>query len=858
MKRRIFTAAILALMLLQVFGGARPALAYTSYCDAAAFVADVTVPDGSVFAANATFTKTWRLKNVGTCTWNTSYSLVFVQGSQMGGPASVAFTQSVAPGQTVDLSVNLTAPASNGQYQGYWALKNASGTVFGIGVYANQPFWVLINVGSGGGGVGYDFAANMCSATWSSGAGSLPCPGTDGNASGFELQISNPQLENGSNSSSPGLLTVPQNIAQGYIQGIYPAYTVQSGDRFQSIVNCQYGASGCNVYFQLAYQVGSGSVITYWQFHEKYEGLYYSANVDLSPLAGQSVKFILRVVTYDSATNNRALWVGPKIASGGGTPPPPPPPPSSSCDKAAFVADVTVPDYTVFAPNTAFTKTWRLKNVGTCTWTTSYKLVWVSGSPIGATYPVALATSVAPGQTVDVSANMVAPSTAGTYQGNWMLQNASGTNFGIGSAGTSQFWVLIRVSGTPPPPSSSCDKAAFVADVTVPDYTVFAPNTAFTKTWRLKNVGTCTWTTSYKLVWVSGSPIGAVYPVAFPTSVAPGATVDLSANMAAPATAGTYQGNWMLQNASGTNFGIGASGTSYFWVLIQVSGSGPVATSTPTNTPIPGTTPGASADLVVTMTDGASTYIPGSVVYYTIVVSNNGPNNVNGAIFSLDAPHAASSYSVSCVADPGAFCGAGPYGLSSGAVYTDTINVPVAGKVTYSQTVYIPSNITTNLTNVASASNPAGISDPNVANSTATDTNSAAPKADLVLIGNVSSTTYHPGDQITYVFTVTNNGPSDVVGATFGGSVSMPNITSWVLNCSPNAGTTCTATQSGTSSTYSDTISIPAGYSLAYTLIVTTSLSASGAATDTTTVTVPAGTTDPNTGNNTLTFSANQ
>ena len=39
-------------------------------------------------------------------------SLVFVQGSQMGGPASVAFTQSVAPGQTVDLSVDLVSPST--------------------------------------------------------------------------------------------------------------------------------------------------------------------------------------------------------------------------------------------------------------------------------------------------------------------------------------------------------------------------------------------------------------------------------------------------------------------------------------------------------------------------------------------------------------------------------------------------------------------------------------------------------------------------------------------------------------------------------------------------------------------------
>jgi hypothetical protein len=87
------------------------------------------------------------------------------------------------------------------------------------------------------------------------------------------------------------------------------------------------------------------------------------------------------------------------------------------CDAAQYVADVTVPDDTVMAPNFAFTKTWRLKNVGTCTWTTSYRVDFDSGNPMSAVFPVNLPNSVAPGQTVDVSVNMVAPATSGSYQG---------------------------------------------------------------------------------------------------------------------------------------------------------------------------------------------------------------------------------------------------------------------------------------------------------------------------------------------------------------------------------------------------------------------------------------------------------
>jgi hypothetical protein len=345
---------------------------------------------------------------------------------------------------------------------------------------------------------------------------------------------------------------------------------------------------------------------------------------------------------------------------------------------------------------------------------------------------------------------MVSPAANGTYQGNWMLQNASGTTFGIGTYGTSQFWVLIRVSGgvTATPPPASCDRAAFVADITVPDYSVFAPSTPFLKTWRLKNVGTCTWTTSYKLVFVSGSQMSAPATVAFPTSVAPGAVVDLSANMVAPITAGTYQGNWMLQNASGVNFGIGSSGTGVFWVLIQVSGIAPTPTPIATITPGPSPTPGPAADLYVTISDSTSTYTPGDFVYYTVVVGNNGLNNVTGATFSLTAPIQSSNSGVSCVPDPGASCTPGPTSVAGGAVYTDVVTVPVGGKVTYSQAVYLPHDVLSTITNFASVAVPAGYMDPSPGNNNASDSDTAAPIADVQLTGSVSAPTYVPGGTI--------------------------------------------------------------------------------------------------------------
>ncbi len=102
----------------------------TSTCDIAYFVDDVTVPDGTVLTPGQAFTKTWRIKNVGTCSWTPSYAVVFSSGNSMNGPATQALAGNVNPGQTVDISINLTAPSTPGDYTGYWKLRNAAGVLF--------------------------------------------------------------------------------------------------------------------------------------------------------------------------------------------------------------------------------------------------------------------------------------------------------------------------------------------------------------------------------------------------------------------------------------------------------------------------------------------------------------------------------------------------------------------------------------------------------------------------------------------------------------------------------------------------------------------------------------------------------
>ncbi|MBR6090579.1 MAG: hypothetical protein IKP86_11640 [Anaerolineaceae bacterium] len=110
--------------------------------------------------------------------------------------------------------------------------------------------------------------------------------------------------------------------------------------------------------------------------------------------------------------------------------------------------------------------------------------------------------------------------------------------------------------------------ASFIADVTVADGSFIAPGNTFTKTWRIRNCGTTTWTTNYKLTFVSGQQMAAVSSVNLPYNVQPGATVDISVQMTSPKEAGSYKSSWMLMNESGSQFGVGANCQTPVWAQI--------------------------------------------------------------------------------------------------------------------------------------------------------------------------------------------------------------------------------------------------------------------------------------------------
>lgn len=116
---------------------------------------------------------------------------------------------------------------------------------------------------------------------------------------------------------------------------------------------------------------------------------------------------------------------------------------------------------------------------------------------------------------------------------------------------------------TLPSQSGCANRYTFVSDVSIPDDTHIAPGQVFTKTWQVRNTGTCTWGDGYVLAFSSGQAMTTISSIPVPRTP-PDATVDLSVLLTAPTAPGTYQGFWVIKNPQGVSL------TPHMWVKIIV------------------------------------------------------------------------------------------------------------------------------------------------------------------------------------------------------------------------------------------------------------------------------------------------
>lgn len=221
-------------------------------------------------------------------------------------------------------------------------------------------------------------------------------------------------------------------------------------------------------------------------------------------------------------------------------------------DGMKFIADITYADNNMKKPpyvttGQAFIKTWRVQNTGTCTWTPSYKLLYAYGNIAGAQMsgqPIYIPANVAPGQSIDLSVNMVAPLTQAIYQGFWQIENASGGRFG------QTIWVGITTLTAQPTPVATLQGNTCAVTLSEPTK-ILTVGSDFDAVWMVQNTSGVDWTTdSMDYKYLSGTAMHKKPLYDLEQTIKNGESGQIIVNMAAPSTPGTYSTSWTI-DASG-------------------------------------------------------------------------------------------------------------------------------------------------------------------------------------------------------------------------------------------------------------------------------------------------------------------
>jgi uncharacterized repeat protein (TIGR01451 family) len=301
-------------------------------------------------------------------------------------------------------------------------------------------------------------------------------------------------------------------------------------------------------------------------------------------------------------------------------------------------------------------------------------------------------------------------------------------------------------------------------------------------------------------------------------SIAPAGATSISFDVTVDPT--TPDGT-VVSNAASLAYNAQTLGTAY-------SGPSPTASVTVVN----------QADLSITKVASTATYTPGSPLSYTITASNSGPADVTGATVTDTVPAALTGFTWTCASGCSQSSGTGSISTA--------VDIAASGSVVITLSGTVPGGTVGALSNTASIAPPAGTTDTDGSNNSATSSTPVAPIADLSVTKTASRTTYAVGSPLTYTITVSNGGPSGVVGAAVTDTVpaALSGFT-WTCasGCSPSSGT----------GSISTAVTLTSGASSVITLTGTIPAKTKGTLSNTATVAAPAGIADPNPGNNSAT-----
>jgi len=272
-----------------------------------------------------------------------------------------------------------------------------------------------------------------------------------------------------------------------------------------------------------------------------------------------------------------------------------------------------------------------------------------------------------------------------------------------------------------------------------------------------------------------------------------------------------------------------------------------VAESNPTNNGATDSdTITVKADLKISVSDGRTSVVPGTVDIYTITVSNLGPAAVTSTsvIDTFPGIFQGVTYTATQVGGASGFTASGTGNIN------DTVTMPSGSKITYKATGKVSPAATGTFSNTATVAAPSGVTESNPANNSATDSDAITVRADLKIILTDGKSAAVAGTQNTYTITVNNVGPSNISGAVI--SDAFPSTFTGIAYTATQSGGASGFSASG-SSNINDTVIMPSSSKITYKAAGTISASATGSLSNRANVTPPSGITDPNLANNSAT-----
>ena len=230
-------------------------------------------------------------------------------------------------------------------------------------------------------------------------------------------------------------------------------------------------------------------------------------------------------------------------------------------------------------------------------------------------------------------------------------------------------------------------------------------------------------------------------------------------------------------------------------------------------------------DLSIIKTNGQTSYVPDSVVTYTITVRNLSGVTANGATVTDARPANITTWAWACTTQSSGATGCDP-AADSANNFTDTVNLPVGGAIVYTVTANVSASATGNLVNTAEVTTPPGLTDPDH-NQQHIDRYRPPPgTADLSIDKTNGQTSYVPGSVVTYTVTVTNLSGVTANGATVTDN-KPANVTTWAWACTAQSGgaTGCDPA-ADSANNFTDTVNLPVGGTIVYTVTANTLASA--------------------------------